>query len=235
MGTLDVYTVPSDLCRRLYDAASSPTSTYNNPAAVAARQAQIVAQQKVQQDNARLYQQQLQARALQRAQGQGSQVYSPAVAAAYKPPALNALPAPRYNIQQVPTPPAGAASGSGANWSSARVEPVPIRFRKSPFYRIETSLSSITTCIRAGQGDRKTVTSSFALSEAQRVLLSDSYVSPSCGRTDVPAALPRLRTSSTLCASSRPTRSTSTRRAPPLLRTPSRSTFPARSRSASTT
>ena len=51
---------------------------------------------------------------------------------------------------------------------------IPIKFRSSPFYRIDKALSSATECVRAGQGDRKTVTLGFALTQAQQALLTAS-------------------------------------------------------------
>jgi hypothetical protein len=73
------------------------------------------------------------------------------------------------------------ASGPGANNHHPVHNPVvalppqsdtvPIRFRTSPFYRVEKALSGIIPCVRAGPGDRKVVICNFALTEAQRALL----------------------------------------------------------------
>lgn len=51
---------------------------------------------------------------------------------------------------------------------------IPIKFRTSPFYRVEKALSSATECPRAGQGDRKTVHLGFALTQGQQSLLTAS-------------------------------------------------------------
>lgn len=70
---------------------------------------------------------------------------------------------------------AGASgSGSGLNGlgaQGAKIDEVPIRFRTSPFFRVEKSLSGIAVLNRAAQGDRKSTQSSFALTESQRALL----------------------------------------------------------------
>lgn len=72
------------------------------------------------------------------------------------------------------------ASGSGSGGlnnngslgaQGAKIDEVPIRFRTSPFFRVEKSLSGIATLNRAAQGDRKSAQSSFALTEGQRALL----------------------------------------------------------------
>lgn len=99
--------------------------------------------------------------------------------ASYQPPAQQhlPLPPPRFNNNN------NDASGSGAarpppTWSSGTIEGVPLRFRTSPFYRIEKALGPITTCVKAGQGDRKTVHANFTLSEPQRQLLIASKAMP---------------------------------------------------------
>ncbi|KAK4052244.1 E3 SUMO-protein ligase pli1 [Microbotryomycetes sp. JL221] len=48
---------------------------------------------------------------------------------------------------------------------------VPIRFRSSPLFRIEKAVSAVTLLPSAGQGDRKSVALTFALTSAQRQLL----------------------------------------------------------------
>ncbi|KWU42583.1 zf-MIZ-domain-containing protein, partial [Rhodotorula sp. JG-1b] len=50
----------------------------------------------------------------------------------------------------------------------------PIRFRPSPFYRVERALSSVATLIKAGPGDRKVATVRFKLTEPQLELLRKS-------------------------------------------------------------
>lgn len=125
---------------------------------------------------------------------------APAAAPAYRPPPPaapaniyqsgygaaaasyhQALPVPRY-----PVPGAGAhASGSGAPapgaWNNPNAsgikDEVPVRFRSSPFFRIEQSLCQVTPLQRAGPGDRKSQMLQFALTDPQRALLLASKTS----------------------------------------------------------
>lgn len=84
-------------------------------------------------------------------------------------PAGAALPAPRFGgaYQQATAP--GAAS-----WQAPRADEPPIRFRPSPFYRVEKALSGVATLIKAGPGDRKIATVRFKLTEPQLELLRKS-------------------------------------------------------------
>ncbi|GAA5828078.1 hypothetical protein JCM11251_005720 [Rhodosporidiobolus azoricus] len=84
------------------------------------------------------------------------------------------LPTPRfggYNQVTGASVP-GGAGGAGGGWQNQRLEEVPIKFRPSPFYRVEKSLTAVVPCPKAAQGDRKVVACSFGLTEAQRTLLS---------------------------------------------------------------
>lgn len=87
------------------------------------------------------------------------------------------LPAPRfggaYAAATTGTTP-GAPAGSSGSWQNAQSSEPPIRFRPSPFYRVEKALSSIATLIKAGQGDRKVANVNFTLSQAQLELLRKS-------------------------------------------------------------
>lgn len=65
----------------------------------------------------------------------------------------------------------GPSNGINHPAAAPRVDTLPIRFRTNPFYRIEKSLSGLAICVRAGQGDRKSVHANFALTEPQRALL----------------------------------------------------------------
>lgn len=60
------------------------------------------------------------------------------------------------------------------SWQAQRADEPPIRFRPSPFYRVEKALSSVATLIKAGQGDRKIATVRFKLTEPQVELLRKS-------------------------------------------------------------
>ena len=64
----------------------------------------------------------------------------------------------------------GGAAGAAINrWQN---DDVPIKFRPSPFYRVEKSLSPPVTLFKADPGDRKVATVNFALTEAQRTLIN---------------------------------------------------------------
>ncbi|BGP12118.1 hypothetical protein JCM10213_004683 [Rhodosporidiobolus nylandii] len=94
-----------------------------------------------------------------------------------------ALPAPRfggYNAAVGATSSAStSASGAGANWQTAQLNEPPIKFRPSPFYRVEKSLAGVTQLQKAAQGDRKVAVCTFALTEGQRGLLTKARESPS--------------------------------------------------------
>ncbi|GAA5876930.1 hypothetical protein JCM3774_000542 [Rhodotorula dairenensis] len=94
------------------------------------------------------------------------------------PPYNTGLPAPRFvggHSQAAAATASGAsASGSGSWQQNARADEPPIRFRPSPFYRIEKSLSNVAPLIRAGPGDRKVATIKFTLTPAQLELLRKS-------------------------------------------------------------
>lgn len=51
---------------------------------------------------------------------------------------------------------------------------MPLLFRSNPFYKVERSLCGVTTLPKAGQGDRKSVVTNFALTEPQRTALAKS-------------------------------------------------------------
>ncbi|GAA5923708.1 uncharacterized protein JCM15063_003737 [Sporobolomyces koalae] len=71
----------------------------------------------------------------------------------------------------------GGTSGSVVNrWQN---DEVPIKFRPSPFYRVEKSLSPPVTLFKAEQGDRKVGCLSFGLTEVQRTLINRARESPS--------------------------------------------------------
>ncbi|GAA5893200.1 hypothetical protein JCM6882_003911 [Rhodosporidiobolus microsporus] len=100
----------------------------------------------------------------------------------------NQLPAPRFGGYNAATGAsgsggAGGAGGSGgagaAGWQNQRLEEVPIKFRPSPFYRVEKSLAAVVTCPKAAQGDRKVAACNLSLTEAQRTLLSKARESKS--------------------------------------------------------
>ncbi|GJN91907.1 hypothetical protein Rhopal_004932-T1 [Rhodotorula paludigena] len=74
---------------------------------------------------------------------------------------------------------AGMSGSGGGAWTSARAHEIPIRFRPSPFFRVDKSLSGVTTLAKATPGDRKTSVISLQLTEAQRALLAASKESPS--------------------------------------------------------
>ncbi|GAA5956340.1 hypothetical protein JCM3765_005633 [Sporobolomyces pararoseus] len=64
----------------------------------------------------------------------------------------------------------GGATGAAINrWQN---DDVPIKFRPSPFYRVEKSLSPPVTLFKADPGDRKVATVNFALTEAQKTLIN---------------------------------------------------------------
>ncbi|GAA5979879.1 hypothetical protein JCM11641_007574 [Rhodosporidiobolus odoratus] len=83
-----------------------------------------------------------------------------------------ALPAPRFGGYNASIGASTSGAAGGASWQNQRIEEIPIKFRPSPFYRVEKSLSTVQNCIKAAQGDKKTVTVTFALTEGQRALLS---------------------------------------------------------------
>ncbi|GAA5825637.1 hypothetical protein JCM3770_001175 [Rhodotorula araucariae] len=68
----------------------------------------------------------------------------------------------------------GAAAVGGSSWANGRVDEVPIRFRPSPFFRVEKSLSPVVALAKASPGDRKTSACTITLTEAQRTLLVKS-------------------------------------------------------------
>ncbi|GAA5910532.1 uncharacterized protein JCM6883_003203 [Sporobolomyces salmoneus] len=69
----------------------------------------------------------------------------------------------------------GATAATINRWQN---DDVPIKFRPSPFYRVEKSLSPPVTLIKADQGDRKVGIISFGLTEPQRTLLTKAKESP---------------------------------------------------------
>ncbi|GAA6021539.1 hypothetical protein JCM11491_006479 [Sporobolomyces phaffii] len=69
----------------------------------------------------------------------------------------------------------GAAGAAVQRWQN---DDVPIKFRPSPFYRVEKSLSPPMTLVKADQGDRKVAAMSFGLTEAQRMLINKARESP---------------------------------------------------------
>ncbi|GAA5931720.1 hypothetical protein JCM1841_003400 [Sporobolomyces salmonicolor] len=73
----------------------------------------------------------------------------------------------------------GAAASGSASWQNQRVEDLPIKFRPSPFYYIHKTLTPAVTLAKAAQGDRKVASLEFALTEAQRNLLTRARESPS--------------------------------------------------------
>lgn len=84
------------------------------------------------------------------------------------------LPPARYGI---PPPAAPASALSASTKPSSTFTPgdtFPIYFKSSPFFKVEKSLTSITTCLKTGLTDKRSVTCSFGLTEAQRTLLSAS-------------------------------------------------------------
>ncbi|BGP36123.1 E3 SUMO-protein ligase pli1 [Rhodotorula kratochvilovae] len=72
----------------------------------------------------------------------------------------------------------GAPAAAGPSWANGRVDEIPIRFRPSPFFRVEKSLSPVVALAKATPGDRKTAACTITLSEAQRTLLTKSRESP---------------------------------------------------------
>lgn len=86
-----------------------------------------------------------------------------------------------YASNKLPPPKFGAgASGSGSgSWQTQRLEEIPIKFRPSPFYRVDKALTTVVTLTKAAQGDRKVGTCSFTFTEAQRALLAKAKESPS--------------------------------------------------------
>ncbi|SGY96952.1 BQ5605_C035g11371 [Microbotryum silenes-dioicae] len=79
-----------------------------------------------------------------------------------------------YHLNGVPRPGYAAANLHGhvaaqASTSNPVVE--LIKFRPSPFYRIDKALSPVTHMPRAGQGDRKSVVINFVIPEPQRALI----------------------------------------------------------------
>lgn len=94
--------------------------------------------------------------------------------------ATNNLPPPRFGgAGAYGTGAASAAAVGAAMGAYARaVDDIPIRFRPSPFFRIEKSVSPVVALHKAAQGDRKTAVCTITLSEAQRTLLAKSKESP---------------------------------------------------------
>ncbi|GAA5871066.1 hypothetical protein JCM8547_005348 [Rhodosporidiobolus lusitaniae] len=94
-----------------------------------------------------------------------------------------ALPPPRFGGYNTATgaSTSGAAGGAGAgpSWQNQRLEEVPIKFRPSPFYNVEKSLTATVTMPKAASGDRKNSTVTFMLTEAQRALINKAKESPS--------------------------------------------------------
>ncbi|KAL8276122.1 hypothetical protein RQP46_011471 [Phenoliferia psychrophenolica] len=93
-------------------------------------------------------------------------------APAYQPAHAHGLPPPRFapggGYAQYAAPAAGAAQPGGT-----------IKFKSSPFYRVEKAVGQITTLVRAGQGDRKMSIFSFILGADQCTLLQQSKASSS--------------------------------------------------------
>lgn len=77
------------------------------------------------------------------------------------------LPAPRFAQGGYPAP-AAAAAGGGT-----------IRFRSSPFWRVDKQVGQLAPLVKAAQGDRKQALFNFMLTDEQRALL----VAAKCVRT----------------------------------------------------
>ncbi|GAA5821657.1 hypothetical protein JCM10212_004313 [Sporobolomyces blumeae] len=74
----------------------------------------------------------------------------------------------------------GIASASSSSTTTRwQNDEIPIKFRPSPFYRVEKSLSAPVTLYKAEQGDRKVASLSFGLTEVQRKLIDKARESPS--------------------------------------------------------
>ncbi|BGP21135.1 zinc finger, MIZ-type protein [Rhodotorula toruloides] len=93
---------------------------------------------------------------------------------AYGAGVSNRLPPPKFGSSS-----GGAGASASGSWQNQRVEEIPIKFRPSPFYRVDKALSSVVTLTKAAQGDRKVGTCSFTFTEAQRALLAKAKESPS--------------------------------------------------------
>ncbi|CDR47556.1 RHTO0S14e05204g1_1 [Rhodotorula toruloides] len=94
--------------------------------------------------------------------------------AAYGAGVSNRLPPPKFGAGS-----GGAGASGSGSWQNQRLEEIPIKFRPSPFYRIDKALSTVVTLTKAPQGDRKVGTCSFTFTEAQRALLAKAKESPS--------------------------------------------------------
>jgi hypothetical protein len=151
-----------------------------------------------------------------------------------------ALPTPRFGGYNA------ATAAGGGQWQSQRIEEHPIKFRPSPFYTVEKSLTSVTPLPKAPQGDKKNVACTFALTEAQRTLLSKARCvlfffpfflptsNPTLPSLSSPFAVPTQQVNNTKSASSAlPTR-TGTSPAPPPTSFRHRSSSLRRPRSSST-
>ncbi|BGO98903.1 E3 SUMO-protein ligase pli1 [Rhodotorula toruloides] len=93
---------------------------------------------------------------------------------AYGAGVSNRLPPPKFGAGS-----GGAGASGSGSWQNQRLEEIPIKFRPSPFYRIDKALSTVVTLTKAPQGDRKVGTCSFTFTEAQRALLAKAKESPS--------------------------------------------------------
>ncbi|GAA5917532.1 hypothetical protein JCM8208_001582 [Rhodotorula glutinis] len=90
--------------------------------------------------------------------------------------ATNNLPAPRFGGAGAYG--TGAAAAAAVNGYGRVADDIPIRFRPSPFFRVDKFVSPVVSMPKAAQGDRKTVVCPITLTEAQRALLVKSKESP---------------------------------------------------------
>lgn len=96
----------------------------------------------------------------------------------YRPPPQQIAPPPQYHYQHpqyntnynLPPPRFDNQTVGGGSTSASQ----SIRFKPSPFYRVERNLSNVIQLPRAVQGDRKNVFLTFTLSPEQRALLLKS-------------------------------------------------------------
>ncbi|GAA5947804.1 hypothetical protein JCM3775_005240 [Rhodotorula graminis] len=94
--------------------------------------------------------------------------------------ASNNLPAPRFGgAGAYGTGAAAAAAATAVNGYGRVADDIPIRFRPSPFFRIDKFVSPVVSMPKAAPGDRKTAVCPITLTEAQRTLLVKSNESPS--------------------------------------------------------
>ena len=93
--------------------------------------------------------------------------------------ASNNLPAPRFGGAGAYGTGAAAAAAVAVNGYGRVADDIPIRFRPSPFFRVDKFVSPVVSMPKAGQGDRKTVLCPITLTEAQRALLAKSNEAPS--------------------------------------------------------